>query len=83
MEEEIQDKLEQIYNKYIRLEVNNLKDNKFEIIGTIRITKGEIIRLSFKFEYTYFKDAAIDVNIFYISKEIDKYIIKLFKGDLI
>ena len=81
MEEEIMDKLEQIYNKYIRIEVNNLKDNKFEIIGTIRITKGEIVRLSFTFEYTYFKDATIDVNIFYITKEIDKHIIKLFKEE--
>ena len=81
MEEEIMDKLEQIYNNYIRIEVNNLKDNKFEIIGTIRITKGEIIRLSFNFEYTYFKDATMEVNIFYICKEIDKHIIKLFKEE--
>ena len=81
MEEEIQDKLEEIYNKYIRLEVNNLKDNKFEIIGTIRITKGEIIRLSFNFIYTYFKDSTIDLNIYYICKEIDKHIITLFKEE--
>lgn len=81
MEEEIQDKLEKIYNNYIRFEVNNLKDNKFEIIGVIRINKGEIIRISFRFEYTYFKDLTLDINIFYISKEIDKNIIKLFKEE--
>lgn len=81
MEEEIQDKLEEIYNNYIRFEVNNLKDNKFEIIGVIRINKGEIIRISFRFEYTYFKDSTLDLNIFYISKEIDKNIIKLFKEE--
>lgn len=81
MEEEIQDRIEKIYNNYIRFEVNNLKDNKFEIIGVIRINKGEIIRISFRFEYTYFKDATIDVNIFYITKEIDKNIIKLFKEE--
>lgn len=55
--------------------------DKFEIIGTIRITKGQIIRLSFTFIYTYFKDVTIDVNIFYMCKEIDKHIIKLFKEE--
>lgn len=82
MEEEIQDRLEEVYNNYIRFEVNNLKKyNKFEIIGVIRINKGEIIRISFRFEYTYFKDSTLDMNIFYISKEIDKNIIKLFKEE--
>ena len=75
MEEEIQDKLEKIYNDNIRIEVNNLGNKKFEIIGIIRINKGEIIRLSFRFEYSYFKDATMEVNIFYICKEIDKHII--------
>ena len=81
MEEEILDELEKIYNNYIRFEVNNLGNKKFEIIGVIRLNKGEIIRLSFRFEYSYFKDATMEVNIFYICKEIDKHIIKLFKEE--
>ena len=32
-------------------------------------------------EYSYFNDATLDVNLFYICKEIDKHIIKLFKEE--
>lgn len=81
MNEEILDELEKVYNKYIKLEVNNLKDNKFEIIGVIRLNKREIIRLSFRFEYLYIKNATMEINISYICKEIDKHINKLFKEE--
>lgn len=45
MEEEIQDKLEKIYNDYIRIEVRKFDDKIFEIEGHIKIRKGDTISL--------------------------------------
>lgn len=73
MEEEIQDKLEKIYNDYIRIEVNKFDDRRFEIVGHIKIRKGDTISLSFYFIYEYDKNLTIDANIHYIIKEIDLY----------
>lgn len=87
MEEEIQDKLEKIYNDYIRIEVKKYNDifyndiNKFEILGHIKIRKEDTICIGFSFVYKYDKNLTIDVNIHYIIKEIDLYISRLFKEE--
>lgn len=81
MEEEIQDKLEKIYNDYIRIEVKKFDDKRFEIEGHIKIRKGDTISLPFYFIYEYDKYLTIDVNIHYIIKEIDLYIVRLFKEE--
>lgn len=79
MEEEIQDKLEKIYNDYIKIEVKKFDDKRFEIEGHIKVRKGDTISLSFYFIYD--KNLTIDVNIHYIIKEIDLYIVRLFKEE--
>ena len=87
MEEEIQDKLEKIYNDYIRIEVKKYNDifyndiNKFEILGYIKVRKEDTIRLGFSFVYKYDKYLTIDGNIYFIEKEIDYYISRLFKEE--
>lgn len=81
MEEEIQDKLEKIYNDYIKIDVKKFDDRGFEIYGNIKVRKGDTISLSFYFIYEYNRNLTIDVNIYNIVTEIDLYITRLFKGE--
>lgn len=83
MDEEIEDKLKEIYNKDIKLNVVYININKYEISGSIKINdlERDIIRKGFTFTYEYFKDGTFDINIFYICKEINKHIISLFMED--
>ena len=81
MEDEIQEKLEKMYNNII-LEVNYIKKDTFKISGSIKTNnKNGVIRKGFTFDFDYDRKLTLDFNVECISKIIDKYIIILFKGE--
>lgn len=81
MEEEIQDKLDEIYNNQIILDVETNEKNKFKIHGSIKSFNLNVIRKGFIIYYNYDKNSTINYNINQIVREIDKNIIILFKNN--
>lgn len=83
MEDEIEEKLEKIYNKYIMFEVETLGNNNFKINASIKISdiKRGIIRIGFTFDFKYDKELTIDANVFKISAKIAYNIKHLFKEE--
>lgn len=71
MEDEIQDKLEEIYNIYI--DVKYIEGKLFEIY--VKITKEK----AFCIPFLYDKRGTLEANITEIKNRIDKNIVDLFK----
>ena len=74
LEVEIEDKLQEIYKKYIKIEVEFVDFRKYKII-----CKLPIIEEIFDFIYTYNVNLTKDYNIDIIKNNINKQIIKLFE----
>ena len=70
MEDDIQDKLEEIYT--FPIEVEWVQFRQYRIIGKIKDN-------SFKIYYTYEAHLTLDANIGILIQMIDKEILKLFK----
>lgn len=92
MENEIEDKLEEIYNNQILIEVEteiekninrsiNRKKYIFKVHGSIKSYKLNIIRKGFIIYFEYDRTMTMDFNINNLVKEIDKNIIKLYKEE--
>lgn len=86
MEEEILDKLEEKYRR-IRFKITMLELNRkyitYKLESSIKITDFSrgIMSIGFTFNFRYERELTLDANLNDIMYKIDKYIIKLFKGE--
>lgn len=81
MEFEIEDKLDEIYNNQILIEVETGNKNIFKIHGSIKSYNLNIIRKGFIIYFEYDRKMTMSFNIDNLVKEIDKNIIKLYKEE--
>lgn len=77
MEQEIENKLKEVYNSNIKIRCNYIDFRKYEIILTIEVYRQEFYKTDFV--YTYDVSKAFNYNISEIERQIDKKIINYYK----